>query len=86
MQAKLKKCYFIDFEFYTLFLQCILKNSTKLKRNNLNINFLRHKSDILINNVVEYISIPINSKNIPAFMFLHTLCHSLRALKFSFLY
>ena len=48
------------------------KNSTKLKINNLNINSLSNKSDILINNVVECISIPINSKNIAAFMFLHT--------------
>ena len=48
------------------------QNSTKLNTNNLNINSLSNKPDILNNNAVECISIPINSKNISACMFLHT--------------
>ena len=48
------------------------KNFTKLNINNLNINSLSNKPHILNNNVIECISIPINSKNISACMFLHT--------------
>ena len=81
MQAKLQKSDFIDCEFYKLFLQCTKKRRkkkkevTKLNINNLNINSLSNKSDILINHVVECVSIPIHFKSTPACIFLHTLYH-----------